>query len=72
MKIKITTILRISNVVVAVVTLAGPAVKTMERPGGVLIVGQAETDVNRIPVAYLDKARKECGWMPSRLAGWMP
>lgn len=50
---------RLSSEVAALSTADEPAAKVVKRPGGAIVVGHAQTDVSRIPVAYLDKARKE-------------
>ena len=50
---------QLSSAVVELSTAPGPVTQSVKRPGGALIVGHSQTDLNRIPVAYIDKARKE-------------
>ena len=38
---------------------AMPVAKAVQRPGGAIVAGHAETDVSRIPASVLDKARKD-------------
>ena len=56
---KFITLLLISSAVVTLSTAAGSVAKAVKRPAGAMVVGHVQTDIGRIPVAYLDKARKE-------------